>query len=205
MVPYLTPSNGECVSYQPLPNTVAIGNASTLDFSGFRHFIAMPDLRSFANAGFPFSRLADLSQTLVVVAPKPSAIQVSTLLSALGNIGAQTGYPALAVTLSDDVAQAQDKDRDILLIGRIPPTLRDADRVAALVSATQSWLESPMNTTTDNTIPDPSATRAAAKRPSARRRRWPPSSVFSRHSMRSVAWSRCWRTISRAIHCLITP
>ncbi|MGL4194393.1 MAG: cellulose biosynthesis cyclic di-GMP-binding regulatory protein BcsB [Edwardsiella piscicida] len=163
VVPYLTPSNGECVSYQPLPNTVAIGNASTLDFSGFRHFIAMPDLRSFANAGFPFSRLADLSQTLVVVAPKPSAIQVSTLLSALGNIGAQTGYPALAVTLSDDVAQAQDKDRDILLIGRIPPTLRDADRVAALVSATQSWLESPMNTTTDNTIPDPSATHAAAK------------------------------------------
>ncbi|WP_050978624.1 cellulose biosynthesis cyclic di-GMP-binding regulatory protein BcsB [Edwardsiella tarda] len=164
VVPYLTPASGECVSYQPLPNTAAIEKSSTLDLSGFRHFIAMPNLRSFANAGFPFSRLADLSQTLVVVASKPSPIQVSTLLATLGNIGAQTGYPALAVTLSDDVVQARAQDRDILVIGRIPSTLRDADRVAMLVDATQSWLMSPMsNTAPDNTIPDPDAQRPAAK------------------------------------------
>ncbi|QPR28582.1 cellulose biosynthesis cyclic di-GMP-binding regulatory protein BcsB [Edwardsiella hoshinae] len=164
VVPYLTPASGECVSYQPLPNTVAIDKDSTLNLSGFRHFLAMPNLRSFANAGFPFSRLADLSQTLVVVAPKPSPIQVSTLLATLGNIGAQTGYPALAVTLSDDLSQASAQDRDILLIGRIPPTLRDADRVAQLVNATQSWLISPMNNTApDNTIPDPAAQHPAVK------------------------------------------
>lgn len=164
VVPYLTPGNGECASYQPLPNSVAIENTSTLDFSGFRHFLAMPDLRSFANAGFPFSRLADLSQTVVVVAAKPSPVQLSTLLSALGNIGAQTGYPALGVTLRHDVSQEQDKDRDILLIGRIPSTLRDADQVAMLVNATQSWLVSPMNATApDNPIPDPLAQRPAAR------------------------------------------
>ena len=44
----------------------------------------MPDLRAFANAGFPFSRLADLSQTLVLVNQKPQPAQVSALLNALG-------------------------------------------------------------------------------------------------------------------------
>ncbi|WP_204303525.1 cellulose biosynthesis cyclic di-GMP-binding regulatory protein BcsB, partial [Stenotrophomonas maltophilia] len=69
--------------------------------------------RAFANAGFPFSRLADLSQTLVLVNQKPQPAQVSALLNALGVIGAQTGYPALAFTLSDDWSQAKDRDDDI--------------------------------------------------------------------------------------------
>ena len=61
-----------------------IDGASTIDFSGYRHFMAMPDLRAFANAGFPFSRPADLSQTLVLVNQKPQPAQVSALLNALG-------------------------------------------------------------------------------------------------------------------------
>ncbi|MCQ4010726.1 hypothetical protein FK521_30520, partial [Klebsiella pneumoniae] len=32
-------------------------------FSKYYHFIALPDLRVFANAGFPYSRMADLSDT----------------------------------------------------------------------------------------------------------------------------------------------
>ncbi|MNO07349.1 Cyclic di-GMP-binding protein precursor [compost metagenome] len=66
----------------------------------------MPDLRAFSNAGFPFSRLADLSQTLVLVNKQPQPAQVSALLNAMGNMGAQTGYPALAFSLSDDWSQA---------------------------------------------------------------------------------------------------
>lgn len=135
---------GRCETYSLVNNHAVIDGNSTIDFSGYRHFIAMPDLRTFANAGFPFSRLADLSQTLVLVNKQPRPAQVSALLNALGNIGAQTGYPALAFTLADDWAQAKDQDVDILLIGTLPSELRDDKQLNLLVEATLSWVKKPM-------------------------------------------------------------
>ncbi|MGP2838470.1 cellulose biosynthesis cyclic di-GMP-binding regulatory protein BcsB [Serratia nevei] len=136
-------AEGRCETYSFTQNHAVIDGASTIDFSGYRHFMAMPDLRAFANAGFPFSRLADLSQTLVLVNQKPQPAQVSALLNALGVIGAQTGYPALAFTLSDDWSQAKDRDDDILMVGTIPPELRDDKKISLLVDATQSWVKQP--------------------------------------------------------------
>ncbi|EFE96902.1 cellulose biosynthesis cyclic di-GMP-binding regulatory protein BcsB [Serratia odorifera] len=136
-------AEGRCETYSFTQNHAVIDGSSTIDFSGYRHFMAMPDLRAFANAAFPFSRLADLSQTLVLVNKQPQPAQVSALLDALGNIGAQTGYPALAVSLSDDWAQAKEKDADILMIGTIPPELRDDKKVSLLVDATESWVKQP--------------------------------------------------------------
>ncbi|EPN59791.1 cellulose synthase regulator protein, partial [Pseudomonas syringae pv. actinidiae ICMP 19096] len=43
----------------------SIDPESTLDFSGYDHFMAMPNLGVFKDSGFPFTRLADLSQTAV--------------------------------------------------------------------------------------------------------------------------------------------
>ena len=60
-----------------------------------------------------------------------------------GVIGAQTGYPALAFTLSDDWSQAKDRDDDILMVGTIPPELRDDKKISLLVDATQSWVKQP--------------------------------------------------------------
>lgn len=133
-----------CETYSVAPNHAVIDGSSTIDFSGYRHFMAMPDLRAFANASFPFSRMADLSQTLVLVSKQPQPAQVSALLNALGNVGAQTGYPALAFMLADDWSQARDKDADILLIGTIPPELRDEKKINLLIEATQSWVKQPM-------------------------------------------------------------
>lgn len=135
---------GRCETYSLAPNHAVIDSSSTIDFSGYRHFITMPDLRAFANAAFPFSRLADLSQTLVLVNKQSHPAQVSALLNALGNIGAQTGYPALAFTLMDDWSQAKDNDADILIIGTIPPELRDDKKMNLLVEATLSWVKQPM-------------------------------------------------------------
>ncbi|VEB03873.1 cellulose synthase regulator protein [Klebsiella pneumoniae] len=73
-----------CITFQPVQNHVVIGDDSTIDFSKYYHFIALPDLRVFANAGFPYSRMADLSDTLVVVPKAPTQGQVATLLQALG-------------------------------------------------------------------------------------------------------------------------
>ncbi|MDX1265813.1 MAG: cellulose biosynthesis cyclic di-GMP-binding regulatory protein BcsB [Oceanisphaera sp.] len=133
----------QCETYQPISNQVVIDGHSTIDFSGYRHFMAMPDLRAFANAGFPFSRLADLSQTLVVVNELPAPAQVGTLLNTLGAIGARTGYPALGVRLSDDWQQVQDRDLDVLLIGSIPASLRDDHNIHLLFEATKSRVQMP--------------------------------------------------------------
>ena len=80
-----------CITFQPVQNHVVIGDDSTIDFSKYYHFIALPDLRVFANAGFPYSRMADLSDTLVVVPKAPTQGQVATLLQALGGISFRKG------------------------------------------------------------------------------------------------------------------
>jgi len=159
---YANPISGgsvdNCVTSQPVPNTVAIDGTSTIDFSGYRHFMAMPDLRSFANAGFPFSRLADLSETEVVVGKQSTPAQVTAMLNALGSIGAQTGFPALNVSLTDDWAQVKDKDTDVLLIGSIPDALKQDDKIDLLVDATESWIKMPMRRPNLDTImPEASA------------------------------------------------
>lgn len=132
-----------CETYSLIPNVVIMDASSTVDFSGYRHFIAMPSLRAFANAGFPFSRLADLSQTLVVLDSEPAPAQLTALFNMLGSIGAYTGYPALGVQLSNDWQQQQDKDLDLLLIGAIPDELRDDQNIHLLFDATQSWVQTP--------------------------------------------------------------
>ncbi|WP_116475521.1 cellulose biosynthesis cyclic di-GMP-binding regulatory protein BcsB [Zobellella maritima] len=132
-----------CETYRPIPNQVVIDGDSTIDFSGYRHFMAMPDLRAFANSGFPFSRLADLSQTLVLVNKDPEPAQLGALFNILGAIGAHTGYPALGVRLGDDWEQVQDRDLDVLLLGTIPAELRDDRNIHLLFEATRSWVKMP--------------------------------------------------------------
>ena len=90
---------------------------STIDISGFSHFLAMPDLAAFSNAGFPFTRLADLSETAVILPDSPAAVDYSVYLTLMGKMGDSTGYPTTGVT----VAQASQLDnlsrKDLLVIG----------------------------------------------------------------------------------------
>lgn len=136
-------ADGRCETVTPVSHHAVVDGSSSVDFSGYRHYIEMPSLRAFAGAGFPFTRYADLAQTLVLVQPKPDAQQVGTLLNALGNIGAQTGYPALRVQFSDDWSKAKSQDADLLMIGDIPKDLQDDRRIAALVDAAGSWIKTP--------------------------------------------------------------
>lgn len=148
---YMNPMPGgtieNCITFQPVQNRVVIGDDSTIDFSKYYHFIAMPDLRAFANAGFPFSRMADLSDTLVVLPAQPTPGQLITLLDSMGGIGAQTGLPAVNVTLTNDGSQLANKDADILIIGTLPEKLKNDERIDLLVQATQSWVKTPQRQT----------------------------------------------------------
>lgn len=107
---------GRCRTTQPVELRAALDPQSSIDLSGFDHYIAMPNLAAFANSGFPFTKYADLAQTAVILPPHPSPAEVQTYLTALARLSASTGYPGTRFSLQtpDNIAQAQ--GRDILLI-----------------------------------------------------------------------------------------
>ena len=77
----------------------------------------MPNLEIFANAGFPFTRYADLSETTVVLPPAPTEQEIEAFVTLMGHFGRQTGFPALRVTVADSEALAQGAKTDFLVIG----------------------------------------------------------------------------------------
>jgi len=154
-------ADGRCETVTAVGHHVVIDDTSSIDFSGYRHYIEMPSLGAFANAGFPYSRYADLAQTLVLVQPKPSNDEVSTLLNALGSIGAQTGYPALRVQMSDDWSKAKSADADMLMIGGIPPDLQDDTKIPLLADAARSWISMPARSNAAANVPISDSERAA--------------------------------------------
>jgi len=153
-------ADGRCETVTAVGHHVVIDDNSSIDFSGYRHYIEMPSLGAYANAGFPYSRYADLAQTLVLVQPKPANGEVSTMLNALGSIGAQTGYPALRVQMSDDWNQAKDKDADLLMIGGIPQDLQDDKKINLLADAARSWINMPARPITAQNVPVSASDRA---------------------------------------------
>ncbi|CAD5109613.1 cellulose biosynthesis cyclic di-GMP-binding regulatory protein BcsB [Zestomonas carbonaria] len=108
-----------CATSLPMQIQAAVDPESSIDFSGFHHYKAMPDLQAFAAAGYPFSRLADLSQTQVLMPAQASPPQLALLLALLARIGAYTGYPATGLHIADDWQQAR-QSLDLLLIGTLP-------------------------------------------------------------------------------------
>jgi hypothetical protein len=115
---YFEPVGGRCV---PQLDNVrgAIDPTSTIDVSGFPHFIAMPELAAYANGGFPFSRMADLSETAVILPTQPDSADTETYLGLLGQIGRSTGYPALRVKVGTPSEAVQLADKDLLVIGNL--------------------------------------------------------------------------------------
>ena len=104
----------------------AIEADSTIDISGFSHFLAMPDLAAFGNSGFPFTRLADLSETAVVLPDAPGAAELSAYLDLMGILGSATGYPATGVTVAGAAQVDGLSNKDLLVIssGADQPLLR---------------------------------------------------------------------------------
>jgi len=68
-----------------------IEDDSFIDLSHTRHFTLLPNLSYFVGASFPFSRLADYSQTVLMLPEQPSNAEISTLLDMAGRSGNATG------------------------------------------------------------------------------------------------------------------
>ena len=184
--------DGRCDLVMPPAHQVRIDEGSTIDFTGYRHFIEMPDLKAFAYAGFPFSRMADLADTQIVMPARPHPGQITTLLDAVGAIGAETGYPALSLQVLDDWERARTADRDTLLIGTLPEEFRGSGsrRPAAIHAQLGQRANPPAQGDLLHTMAD--------RQPQARvgmtgNRPSPSSWGCNRRPMISAAWWPCWR------------
>jgi len=124
------PANrGQCADTPPMNLQGAILEDSHLDISGVPHSTTLPNLELFANAGYPFTRKADLADTVVVLPDQPTVEELEMFLAMMGHFGAQTGYPALRVTVTNAAGMSNDRPVDYLVLGTAEdqPSLKTLD------------------------------------------------------------------------------
>ena len=108
-------------------HTGAILRDSELDLRGLRHFTVMPRLELFSEAGFPFTRSADLAQTSVVMPNDPTPSELELFLEMFGFFGAQTGTPSTlaSVVSAGHVSSVQEKNLIVIGSAEDQPLLND--------------------------------------------------------------------------------
>lgn len=113
-----------------------IDQDSTIDFSSFPHYVAMPNLDFFVNDAFPYSRMADLSETAVVMPDNAAPSEIETYLVLMGRMGKVTGYPAIRHDVVSAANVETESDKDLILIGTAgnqPLLSRWADKMHPLL------------------------------------------------------------------------
>jgi cellulose synthase (UDP-forming) len=106
-----------CQDTTPINMQGSILRDTFLDLRGYPHYAPMPNLEIFANAGFPFTRLADLAGTTVVLPASPTEQEIEMFVTLMGHWGRQTGFPGLRVTVAGPEALVPGARTDFLVIG----------------------------------------------------------------------------------------
>ncbi len=99
--------------------SAGVDQDSFIDLSKIPHYMAMPNLAAFINSGFPFTRMADLSETTVVMPDNPTDTDAHNLLEILGRIGDSTGYPTLRLNVIKASDVEKYADTDIFILGSV--------------------------------------------------------------------------------------
>ncbi|ADV82217.1 UDP-forming cellulose synthase catalytic subunit [Terriglobus saanensis] len=107
----------KCQDTAPMNLQGAILKDSYLDIRDIPHWAVLPNLELFSNAGYPFTRLKDLSETAVVMPDAPGADEIELFLTMMGHFGAQTGYPVTDVTVTNAEGMKTDETKDYLVLG----------------------------------------------------------------------------------------
>ena len=110
----------------------AIDGSSSIDVSAFNHYMALPNLHAFANSGFPFTKFADLHQTVLVMEPNSSVEGIRLLLNFTGHLGAITGYPSHRLAIKFPAKDINFDDKDIIIIGKPDSFQNDMSKNSAL-------------------------------------------------------------------------
>ncbi|WP_246384844.1 UDP-forming cellulose synthase catalytic subunit [Gluconacetobacter asukensis] len=107
---------GAC-RHVPIDLHTSVDESSVLDFRRAYHFTTLPDLAQFAQIGFPFTRMADLSETTVVMPRHPDNATVGAYLDLMGVFGATTWYPTTGVSIVyTDSIDAAPPAGDVILL-----------------------------------------------------------------------------------------
>ncbi len=112
-------TRGKCMDTAPMNLQGAIQKNSYLDIKGIPHWAVLPNLELFANAGYPFTRMADLSETAVVLPDVPATDEIEMYLTLMGHFGAQSGYPVLNVSTVKAEGMMADKKKDYIVLGTV--------------------------------------------------------------------------------------
>ena len=106
-----------CEDTTPINMQGAILRDSYLEMTGYPHYAPLPNLETFANAGFPFTRVSDLAETTVVLPPTPNEQEIETFVTLMGHFSRQSGFPALRVTVAGPEVLHNGTHTDFLIIG----------------------------------------------------------------------------------------
>jgi cellulose synthase (UDP-forming) len=110
---------GECQDV--LPNNVqeSIDPDSTIDLSKTERFTSLPNLAFFVNSGYPFTRMADLADTAIVLPDQLTSQDIQAYLELMGMMGDSTGFPVVHATVVTANGVDQMADKDLLVLGSL--------------------------------------------------------------------------------------
>ena len=108
---------GGCTDTTPINMQGAILRDTYLDLTGYAHYTTLPNLEIFANAGFPFTYHADLSETTVILPSLPTPQELELFLTLMGHFGRQTGMPVFRVKVDGADSMKNGVSTDYLVLG----------------------------------------------------------------------------------------
>jgi cellulose synthase (UDP-forming) len=111
-------NRGDCVAV-PADVRAAIEPESSIDISGAHRFTLLPNLGFFTSSGFPFTRMADLSETALVLPDDADPAELSVAFEAVGRMAAAVGLPATGIAVARASGLADVRGRDLLVVGAL--------------------------------------------------------------------------------------
>jgi cellulose synthase (UDP-forming) len=109
---------GDCIAV-PADVRATIDPDSTIDLSQAYRFTTLPNLAFFANSGFPFTRMADFSETAAVLPERPTTQELSIFLTLLGRLAANVGHASTGIEVVRPGGLETVAGRDLMVIGAL--------------------------------------------------------------------------------------
>jgi hypothetical protein len=103
----------------PVDASFVLSGQSTIELANLRRFRELPDLDLFLYDGYPFTRTAELGQTVAVLPSRPLPREIASLLSVVSHLAEVTGRAGSGLQLRSaaDVLTESALDKDLLLVG----------------------------------------------------------------------------------------
>ncbi len=109
---------GDCVAV-PADVRASIDPDSTIDLTDAYRFTTLPNLAFFAGSGFPYTRMANFSDTAAVLPERPNPVELSSFLTLVGRLASHVGHPATGMEVVRPGGMEAVAARDLLVIGTL--------------------------------------------------------------------------------------